>query len=348
MKRVVYFAPNPSSFINRDLEILSQRYLVKFFSLNQGNKYLLPFQLLRQFFQCIFFIPFSNVVICHFAGYSSVLPIVIGKIFSKKRYVIVAGTDAASFPKIDYGNFRSSGALNFCTGFSLSNCTKILPVHESLALQKYDYHEYGKPFQGFHFFCPKTKRIPLESFYYSYDNKMFKILEESKRVPLSFISVGSMAVKSTYYRKGFDLIIEFAKLHPEYHFTLIGWDNKVSINATQNVRLLPFLPQSELVKEFNSHRYYLQLSLMEGFPNALAESMLCGCVPIGSNVSGIPYIIGKTGYVLNKHNLNELVKLVDTAINDQLIEDRSMQCRERVVSLFNDNRKLEILQKLID
>jgi glycosyltransferase involved in cell wall biosynthesis len=65
----------------------------------------------------------------------------------------------------------------------------------------------------------------------------------------------------------------------------------------------------KLVELYNRHEFYLQLSVAEGFPNTLCEAMLCGCIPIGSNVFSIPKIIGDTGFVLKHRNMDELKRL---------------------------------------
>lgn len=348
MKKIVYFSPNESSFILRDIEILSEKYRVNSFSLHQGDKRKLPFQLIKQLFQALMVIPFSNIVICHFAGYSSLLPVVVAKLFGKPRLLIIAGTDAASFPDLNYGNFKRNKPMEWFTKKSMKHATHILPVHESLTYQKYTYHPYGEPAQGFHYFYPESKKIPFSPLYYAYDSEFFKIINDGKRKENSFISIGNMSVATTYQRKGFDLIIELARLRPDLNFTLIGWDGKQILNLSENVKLLPFLNQEEIVEELNAHQYYFQLSLMEGFPNALAEAMLCGCIPIGSNVSGIPFIIGDTGYVLNKHDINELNRLVNDVLDSDNKVFLSEKARERVVCQFNYSAKLKEFERVID
>ena len=64
--------------------------------------------------------------------------------------------------------------------------------------------------------------------------------------------------------------------------------------------LIPKITQRELINYFSMSRFYLQLSFSEGFGNALCEAMLCECVPIGSNVGAIPFIINDTGFILKK------------------------------------------------
>lgn len=348
MKKIVYFFPNESSFIKRDIVILSEKYKVRHFSLHQGDKLKLPFQLLKQFFQAVSTIPTADVVICHFAGYSSLIPNIIGRIFRKPRLLIIAGTDAASFPEVNYGSFNRNKLMEWFTKKSMKNATHLLPVHERLAFQEYNYHPYGGKVQGFHYFYPPSKNKPFSPLYYSYQSDFFTIDKSIERRKNSFISIGNLSIATTFQRKGFDLIIALANKHPELEFTLIGWDGKMQFDFPTNVRLLPFLSQSEIVKELNAHEFYFQLSLMEGFPNALAEAMLCGCVPIGSNVSGIPFIIGDTGFVLEHHDLTELEALIKQILSEDNREMRSSNARKRIVENFNDTIKLNEFVRIID
>lgn len=69
---------------------------------------------------------------------------------------------------------------------------------------------------------------------------------------------------------------------------------------------------------------YLQLSLTEGFPNALIEAMACGCIPIVSSVGAMPEIVGQTGRVLKKKNiadLNEIIRSLVVAYTTEMVHD---------------------------
>ena len=67
----------------------------------------------------------------------------------------------------------------------------------------------------------------------------------------------------------------------------------------QNIFLKENYPQ-ELKILYNESKFYFQLSNTEGFGVALCEAMLCGCVPIVSDVNFLPSIVGNSGFVLKK------------------------------------------------
>lgn len=343
---ILYFYPNSTAFIRRDLEILSEKYTVKDFNLDTKHKIFLPIKLFSQLFFLLFKGGNSKAFVCHFAGYSSLLPAVYAKIFKKKCLIIVAGTDASKFKGFGYGSFVKT-FYGLATKWSLNLASKILPVHESLVYQQYEYCDWGKPAQGYTVFAPKSKKNPFKSIYYGYDPEAFSPGTIAK-IPNSFITVGNLQSPKVFIRKGNDLIIELARKRPDLSFTLVGWDGKMKFDFPGNVDLKPYMNQADLVKEMASHEFYFQLSVMEGFPNALAEAMLCGCIPIGSSVSGIPFIIGNTGYVLERRSVDELEKLVDQALADQRKNSLGKEARKRISEEFTYGRRLNELVSVIE
>ncbi len=332
---LIYTYPSKSTFILRDIDLLSGDYRVLEDFFSTANKKKVPFQFLRQFFFLLGNLSKVQGIFCHFAGYHSMLPVLFAKLFRKPCFIIVAGTDAACFPSFGYGNFTRK-MLGFATKFSLQRATQILPVHESLYFQSYDYYTPGAPSQGYSVFAPNTKPIPYTPVYYGYDAKAFRILENTLRKKMSFLTVGSMGDPKAAKRKGYDLVKELAAIRKECHFTLVGFSDKEYALDESNITFLPYQDQESLVHIFNAHQFYFQLSIMEGFPNALAEAMLCGCIPIGSNVSGIPFIIGDTGYILTHRNLDKLAQIIATisSATDAELQKRSKEARNRIATHF--------------
>ena len=344
--RILFFYPVSSTFIRTDIALLSRRYEVLAFGLNLPRKFYLPFRLLAQLVFLIRHGRSAGAFVCFFAGYSSLLPALIGKWLGKPCLIIVAGTDAASFPSIGYGNYART-LLSRATSASLRRASAILPVHESLVAQHYDYDESGWPAQGFSVFAHGTEKVPAYPVYFGYDGDLFRPAQGVNPEPGTFISVGDMSVPTLFLRKGFDLIAAFAAIRPDLKFTLVGWDGKSRVEVPSNVRLLPFMPQDELVRNLSAHEYYFQLSLMEGFPNALAEAMLCGCIPIGSSVSAIPYMIDNTGYVLKHRNVDELAALVERALADPRRKNLPQAARKRIARMFTlEKRSMGLFQAI--
>ncbi|MBK7697247.1 MAG: glycosyltransferase [Saprospiraceae bacterium] len=58
-------------------------------------------------------------------------------------------------------------------------------------------------------------------------------------------------------------------------------------------------PNKQESKElYTKHKIFAIPSMTEGLPNTLCEAMLCGCIPVGSNIEVIAHIINDTGLTL--------------------------------------------------
>lgn len=326
--------------------MLSAVHEVLTFNFHSGKKRLIPFRFIYQLVFILLFGWKSKVFICHFAGYGSFLPALLGKIFRKPCLIIVAGNDAACFPDMGYGNY-TRWLLGFFTRKSLALAARILPVHERLVYQDYHYYAGGMPAQGYAYFAPEAKGVPYTPVHYGYDAEVFRIKDGVQRQPNSFLTIGNLADRYIFKRKGYDLILELARRRPDLSFTMVGSQQIKGIVLPPNVKLLPFMPIDKVVDVMNEHEYYFQLSIMEGFPNALAEAMLCGCIPIGSSVSGIPFIVGDTGYILETREVHLLSALIDEALGDPGRKKLSSLARNRVKSKFSPEHRMAALEAVI-
>ena len=316
-----------ASFTKRDIDILSDKFNVIPYHFNTSSKIYLPFAFIKQFFYLLFRIRTIDVIVTRSAGYLSFLPVIFKKITKIKVVIIAIGTDCAKLPEIKYGA-HTRKLLSWFTNFSFKHASLILPVHKSLEKTIYTYDKVLYPKQGIRNFA-KGIKTPIVEVVNGYDTEKWKITNK-KRIKNSFLTVSFAVDKVGYYRKGIDMIIKLATHFPNYHFTIVG---KVILQEARpkNVTLIENVPQKELVKIYNSHEYYLQLSMFEGFPNALCEAMLCGCIPIGSDVAGIPDIIGEKGYILKEKSKIELFKIIK---NLSLQKISPTEVRNRITKEF--------------
>lgn len=341
-KVLCYHTPSLSSFVKKDIAILEKHFKVKTFVFNPSVKWKTPFELIKQKIFILRYIFSSKIQLVQFGGYHSLLPALLAKIFSQHCIVIAGGTDCVGFPEIGYGNFHKPllGKIT-CLSFRLS--TIILPVDESLERTENTYSEEHSRHQGIRQFC-KNLKTPIHTIYNGYDAKEWYV--NPNRVSGSFISVAAgLEENRRFVLKGFDLIIELAKKLPHCKFTFVG--TKVlpsNVLIPSNVELVSFANTEELKTLFSKHQFYLQLSISEGFPNAICEAMLCGCIPLGSNVAAIPKIIGDTGYILKKRDPSLLFNLASEAI---LNSDSKEDPRKRIMESFPlSKREYELLNVL--
>lgn len=339
-KRIILYTYNIyASFVRKDIALLEKHFTVKTFYFNPTNKFLVPWVFLKHFFFLLFNARKSSLFITQFGGYQSYLPSLIGSWFRKPTLIVLGGTDCVSFPSINYGNFNKK-VLGAFTKWSYQRATHLSPVHSSLVEGPYTYTDDDFPQQGYKVFCPNVKAGVTE-LHYGYDSTLFNV--GKNRVQSSFIMVGYLNYPN-YYRKGVDLMIELANKRSDLTFTIVGGTiNNLPINSVPpNVTLVDKVTYDELQGLYASHEFCMQLSICEGFPSAICEGMLCGCIPIGSDVAAIPEIIGNTGFVLKKKSVIELESLINLALASNK-HKLSKDARNRII----ENYPLEERDKLI-
>ena len=338
---IIYTYPIATAFTDRDIEMLRPFQPIKALPFT-NDPVKLPLYFILQFFQLLFFLPRTTKYLCFFSGYHSVLPVVFGKLFGIKVFIQSGGTDAMNMPEINYGNFRKKW-LRKATVYSFKNCSMILPVAESLVECDYTYDPRIDRRQGLKNLIPDLQ-TPIRVIHNGFDAD-FWVDEQKPKRPFSFITVAVGITKANRAAvKGIDLILDMAKLFPDYSFTLVGDPNFSS--ELPNVNVIGKLTPSLLKDEFNRHQFYLQLSTSEGFPNALAEAMLCGCIPIGSAVGAIPEIIGDTGFVLQQKDAEQL-KSIFSQLPKIDLEQLRTQARERIKRQFSYEKRQRALLTLL-
>lgn len=307
---IIYTYPVRTAFTDRDVEMIISELEIKPLEFTQ-SPIKLPFFFIIQFFQLLWYLPKTTQYLCFFGGYHSVLPAWFGKVFGKKCVIEAGGTDCINMPEIGYGNFRKKW-LRKATVYSFKNCSLILPVAQALVKQEYKFDPSISPEQGLLNLIPDLK-TPIHVIPNGFDIEFWKDLE-IKRQPLSFISVATGTSNPSRAKvKGYDLIEDLAKNHPEWNFTLVGDPDYNSPN--KNIKILGRQSPPQLLQLYNSHQFYLQLSTSEGFPNSLGEAMACGCIPIGSAVGAIPEIIRDERLILKQKDFLKLNEKVESLVN---------------------------------
>ncbi len=350
-EQILYIYPKKATFIQRDIFFLKKKYSVKTQNLQWSSVLKLPLNLIAQCFFLLMKTKSSKVIIVSFGGYFSLLPILFGKLFKTPVFIILNGTESVSFPKYNYGSLRKP-ILRFFIKNTLQNATKILPVDASLIQQIHTFDEkvvHKK--QGYKSFFPKIT-TPRQVIPNGFDINFWKV-EASKKRKFSFISVASINSEITFKLKGFDLIFKMAKKFPKQQFTLVGISEEFKINLKdipKNIKIYSFIAEEKLKKLYQKHQFYLQLSVNEGFGCSLAEAMLCGCIPIISNVGALPNVVGKVGFLVEKRTF--------FVINEQLYKAISLEkeakekieklARERIVTNFSISKREQLLLQEIE
>ena len=147
--------------------------------------------------------------------------------------------------------------------------------------------------------------------------------------------------------KGLDLFIQLAYLLPDYEFMIVGC-SKTHLGAVpSNLVVIERAQSEDLIRYYSGASFYVQLSMSEGFPNALCEAMLCECVPIVSAVGAMPEIVGETGFILKEKSESKAVQLLNDAYTSGSYLEKSKYARNRIETLYTESKRKSALSALI-
>ena len=342
---LLYFYPSPSSFIARDLEILSQAFSVKSFSFEPGSKGMLLPWMVRQKLTLLGHIFSSKAVVCRFAGYHSLLPMLFARLTGKASLVIIGGTEAHYFPSVPYGT-ATKRIYRWFAAASMKLARHLAPVDGSLLEYDYTYDMQFPSRQGLRNLYPSVS-TPATVIHNGYDAGLFRPDPAVPRQPKSFLTVANASRPFEFILKGLDLVLAVSKERPDCTFTIAGrppgWLRQADY---PNVEFTGPVPYEQLPALYSRHTYYLQLSVAEGFPNSLCEAMLCGCVPVVSKVFSMPDIVGDTGFVLKHRDAAELNRLLDKVLSASATP-LSENARQRIAIRYPLERRKEELIGLV-
>ena len=345
--KILYVAPQLSSFISSDISSLSERYHVVVNNYNWKKTINIPLYFIRQFFFLLRHLRKSKAVIVSFGGYWALLPAWTGRLSGTPVYIILNGTDCAAIPSVRYGNLRKPMLRSACHS-AYKKASGLLPVSTSLIETRNTYScEEGSVecHQGFRHYFPalKTKtRVVYNGFNTDYWQTPPGLVKD----PRTFLAVFS---PGQFFLKGGDLILQIAEQFSDCTFYIAGTASAPEgCVAGDNIKFLGRITPDELREYYRKCRYYLQLSIFEGFGCALCEAMLCECIPIGSSVNMIPEIIGDTGLILEQQDVRLLGKLISKALELPTTEEMGKAARHRVIRNYDQKTRNEQLFEIID
>jgi len=326
-RRVLFVHPNMSPFIQTDLNILKRTFDVRIVDLGRrkasvGDKLGAAWEMLRG-------VASSDVCFSWFADGHSRWMVLLSRIFRRPSIVVVGGYEVAKLPEIEYGLLidpRKSKVVRYV----FKHATRVLPVDESLK----DEAKRGLGVRG-------ENIVPVHT---GHDPVKFAPTGPKERMALTVGFVN----KSNCRRKGLDVFVEAARHLLDVRFVLVGIsDNEWSANlkrmAPPNVEFVPAVAHDQLLGYYRRAKVYCQLSMFEGLPNALCEAMLCECVPVGTEVSGIPTAIADTGFYAPVGDPKASAEAIEMALKS----DKGKAARARIVDYFSIEKREKRLAEII-
>jgi glycosyltransferase involved in cell wall biosynthesis len=352
---ILYIKSTNSSFINTDQRILEKTFRVIPFLMNQSkDKLKYGLRLISLALFILGNIHKVKILAVWFADYDAAVMVFFGKLFNKKTVIFVGGQEAICYEDLRKGVYLKKFRGD-CVRYAIRNATLIIPNHQSLIYHENYYYNAENPhIDGLKKYVGNY-RCKVEVVPNGIDDK--RIIRDSSvpKQPNLVLTVGHIGQKGDFYNKGYDLLIEVARNNPDLEFVFISikppfldWvESEYSISKISNLKVISeFCPDDVLSDYYNKARVYVQASITEGMPVSLSEAMLCECIPVGSNVNGIPDAIGDTGVIIKHRDAREL----EQAVRKALLMDTGKQARERVIDNFSftirENRLTEIFRGL--
>lgn len=349
-KTIIYIYPIDSTFAKKDIEFLSKDFNIISPKPDWSSGFL-PLVFFKQLFWLLWKIRQTEAVFVMSGGYWSFLPSILGRITGKPVFIILGGAECVSFPRINYGSLRNP-LLKYFIKWSLKFATELLPVSETLVLCDYTFNEiidYKK--QGYKAFFPNIK-TPYTVIPNGFDSIFWQPANFQKKEN-TFITVASIHNMQRYLVKGIDKIIDIAPKLPDSVFIVVGISEEMQDRLKDkpvNVLFYKFISPEEFRKIIEETQYYLQLSVSEGFPNAVCEGMLCGCIPVVSNVGAMPLIVDKCGLILENNNTNFIFEKIYQfiAMDNNEKANLSALSRKRIIENFPIERRESAFNMIIN
>ena len=261
------------SFIQRDLDLLKKHYNVRKLEFNLYS--------MITILKLLHGISWADMTFSWFADYHAYCAVKLSRLLGKKSIVVVGGYEVVNLPEIKYGSLVNPKTAKKVR-YTIENADAIISVSE-----------YNKT-EILNFAHPKK----LQLIYNAVDSIIFK--PECAKENL-VLTVGEIR-ESNLKRKGMECFVRTAAFLPDIKFVLVGAriDNSIDFLksiAPPNVKFLNNVSDKELINWYRKAKVYCQLSKHEAFGVALAEAMLCECVPVVTNNGAIPELVEQVGSI---------------------------------------------------
>ena len=318
--KVLFIYPFFSSFIEGDLNILREEFHVIPFKY-RGKKDM--FRLLR-------YILTTDINVSWFSlGYAT-YAVLFSRILRKKSVIIAGGFDVVAMPEIGYGAMVDKRRIRK-TRYALKKANKVIAVSESTKNWVLNW----------------VKRSDIITLYHGFDSEKFAPDGKKENMVLS---VGKLTNETTIRVKGLKTYAKAAELLPDVNFILIGdHDPKIAeqwrVKAPLNFEVIDFMPIERLISYYQKAKVYAQLSYQESFGCALAEAMLCECVPVVTRRGALPEVVGDAGLYVDYDDVKGTAEKIKHALNS----DKGSEARNRIMGLFPlDKRKKKLTEIVKD
>ncbi len=319
-RNILFTATFHSSFIDQDLQILQRAFNVTPV-ISRG---------LTAFSSFADHLASTDVTFSWFASVYSSCLVILTTLLGKKSVLVLGGVDVAAEKELNYGIWNTWWKSKIVR-YGITHASEVLAVDDFLRREAIRLAQYDGG---------NISVVPT-----GYEHEYWIPSQIKENIVLTVASCPDLARAKL---KGIDVFISVARKIPDVRFQIIGIDPVVAstLSPPHNLECLPFSDRETLRSSYQRAKVYCQLSYREGLPNALCEAMLCECIPIGTDVGGIPTAVGDTGYLVEYHNEGQTIRAIRDALT--LSSEGGKLARKRIASHFSIEQREVALKRIID
>ncbi len=319
--RVLFVHNYPTRFVQIDLALLRERYIVDEWYQRKRPPNLLGLALA---------IKKSNLIFGWFASWHTFFPVLIARVLRRPTLLVVGGYDTANMPGIHYGS--QQGGIRKLIAKSVMQWSTHLVTNS-------------------HYACSEVKEIGIDPGHVSVvyhglpaDNNTRHMRKERLAITVGNVDRGNLL------RKGLEPFVLAGVRLPQLQFVVIGaWrDNAIdrlrSI-APSNVTFTGRLSDEKLNSYLARAQVYVQASRHEGFGLSVAEAMLQQCVPVVTRAGALPEVVGDTGIYVES-SPDSIAGGVRRALD--VDDEWGKRARDRILAEFPLARRQEQIYALIE
>lgn len=321
--RILFAHSRRWPYVERDLSILSERHEVR-----------------ERCFQSVGDLPallsgvlWSQATFSWFGKVHAFVAVAAARALGKRSAVVAGGDDVACEPEMGYG-MHSHWWKRWCplAVFRLADLV--------LAVSQFNRYEAITNARA----NPAKTRLVYHGFDWAKYRRAPGVGRDSLVMTLGTLNREYVA------RKGIGLFVEAAALLPTVRFAVAGQagDALPSLlhEVSPNVEFAGRVSDEQLIALYSSAHAYVQPSLHEAFGCAVAESMLCECIPVVSRRAALPEVVGDTGVYVDGLTGQGLADGIREAL--ALGPEWGHKARERIVDLFPLEKRRDALLAAVD
>ena len=271
----------------------------------------------------------SDIVYTWFASTYAAAAVASARTFHKRSVIAIGGADVAGIDEIGYGIWVTPWKSRLVS-YALRRADLVLAVDPFLkeeAVRRAGYD--GR----------NIEYLPT-----GYDSVFWSPGGERSN---SVLTVAVCDSESRMRVKGVDLLLDAARRLPGTRFLLVGIQEphagRLSARAPANLEIRGRVSREELLALYRGTKVYCQPSRLEGLPGSVCEAMLCGCVPVCTNVGGMRTPVSGHGFLVPWGDPGKLA----AAITEAMAAPAGLAGRESIASRFTLERREQGLMKLI-